>query len=233
MSYWLAPALVALRNEVNALWPGRDKTSDGWIGDKRHADSKSDHNPAQWPGAWAGVVRALDLDNDLGPGANGRTLWDALAQQLGKHPALGRGAYLIYDRRIISTDRLREGTRPYTGVNPHTGHIHVSVGTSPDAYNSTVPWGIGGNKMTPEQHQLLLDVHRMLGAAGATSVIGPTESDKTLGRDIKIIRATVEGLVQAVKDIDGVDPSAIDAAVAAGVKRGIKSIGVTVAVTDE
>jgi len=142
MSYWLAPALETLRDEINSLAPNRDRRSDGWIGDKRHAGSKSDHNPSNWPGSWTGVVRAFDFDNDLGNGRDGSTLWDALVPMLGRHAALGSGAYLIYRSRIISTDRLDEGARRYSGTNPHDGHIHVSVGTSAAAYNSTAPWGV-------------------------------------------------------------------------------------------
>ena len=45
MAYTLAPSLVHARAEVNAGWPGRDKTSDGWIGDTAHQSTGSDHNP--------------------------------------------------------------------------------------------------------------------------------------------------------------------------------------------
>jgi hypothetical protein len=146
--YWLAPSLVVLGEEINAAHPGRDKRSDGWIGDKRHAGTKSDHNPSRWPPLWAGVVRARDFDNDLAVGRNAQALVDYLASQLGKHPALGSGAYLIYNNRIISTDRLAEGWRPYSGTNPHEGHFHLSVGRSAAAYNSTAPWGITQNGAT-------------------------------------------------------------------------------------
>lgn len=141
--YWLATSLEILRAELNTLYPTRDKRSDGWIGDKYHAGGKSDHNPSQWPPRWAGVVRAFDVDNDLGPGANGQTLVNHLVPMMGKHPALMAGAYLIYNGRIISTDRLREGWRKYSGKNPHTGHVHISVSYAESGYNSIVSWGLG------------------------------------------------------------------------------------------
>lgn len=146
--YWLCPSLEQFRAELNALYPNRDKRSDGWIGDKYHAASDSDHNPLGWrgnPKKWEGPVLAYDADNDLAVGVNAQPLADYLASQLGKHPALMSGAYLIYNGRIISTDRLAEGWRPYYGKNPHTGHIHISVGRSAAAYNSTAPWGLDGD----------------------------------------------------------------------------------------
>lgn len=142
MSYWLAPALEELRGTINRLSPNRDKASDGWIGDKSHASRDSDHNPSNWPQSWSGVVRAYDFDVDFGGGRTGRWFANRLASMLGKHEALGSGAYVIFDSKIISTDRLDEGWRPYNGANPHVGHVHLSVGRSPRSYNSTDPWDL-------------------------------------------------------------------------------------------
>ncbi|MDG4796224.1 hypothetical protein [Micromonospora sp. WMMD1082] len=54
----------------------------------------------------------------------------------------------IYNRRIWSTSRASEGWRRYAGSNPHTTHVHVSVGTGPDGkstgpYDNTSSWGVG------------------------------------------------------------------------------------------
>jgi len=35
--------------------------------------------------------------------------------------------YVIYNRRIWATYRIQEGWRPYTGSDPHTSHIHISL----------------------------------------------------------------------------------------------------------
>lgn len=59
MSYYLAPSLAVLRAEINARWPGRDKASDGWIGDTAHQSTRSDHNPNS-----RGSVNAIDIDED-------------------------------------------------------------------------------------------------------------------------------------------------------------------------
>ncbi len=64
---YLVPSLARLRTEFNQLNPGRDKASDGWIGDAEHqANPTSDHNPDE-----RGAVHAIDVDN-TGP-------WPALS----------------------------------------------------------------------------------------------------------------------------------------------------------
>lgn len=137
MSYYLAKSLDTLRAEVNARAPKRDKASDGWVGDTSHSARKSDHNP-DWNRR--GVVRALDIDHDPAGGCDAGVVANQVAKMLGKHPALGSGAYVIYNHRIISTDRLDAGWRPYFGVNAHTLHVHISVGTF--GYDSTKKWGV-------------------------------------------------------------------------------------------
>lgn len=139
MSYYLAKSLATLRDEVNAAAPNRDKASDGWVGDTSHSARKSDHNPDY---ARGGVVRALDIDHDPKGGCDAALIAKRVAKMLGKHPALGPGAYVIFNRRIISTDRLSEGWRTYTGVNAHLLHVHVSVGQR--GYNSVAKWGVLG-----------------------------------------------------------------------------------------
>lgn len=144
MSWQLAPALVQLRAEVNAAQPGRDRASDGSIGDRAHASRKSDHNPNR-----AGYVRAIDVD--AGPGITPDEANDWLGDELagflvrlggsGTHPALGPGSYVIWERRLYSAANAWLG-RPYDGANPHESHVHVSVATAAAGYKSTQPWGV-------------------------------------------------------------------------------------------
>ncbi len=56
----LSKAAIQLREQFDDSFPDRDRTSDGWIGDTRHAARKSDHNPDE-----QGWVRAIDVDKDL------------------------------------------------------------------------------------------------------------------------------------------------------------------------
>ena len=110
---------VTLRDQVNKRWPSRSKASDGWIGDSRHAATKSDHNPAADA---AGVVRAIDVDADLrGPANNAFYLANQL-RILGKTDK--RLAYVIYNKKIASPILFWKW-RSYRGY-AHTSHIHIS-----------------------------------------------------------------------------------------------------------
>lgn len=118
---FLAPSLVRLRDALNARWPNRDRTTDGWIGDAAHQAQVSDHNPDPR----SGVVRALDIDKD------GIHIPSVLASLM-IHPATN---YVIHDRRIYRRgDRFKP--RAYEGRNPHTSHIHESIMHSPGSENS-------------------------------------------------------------------------------------------------
>lgn len=119
--YYLAPALVKLRAEVNALFPKRDKSSDGWIGDPRHQARKSDHNP-DWGSRPPGVVRAYDFD--IGP--DNRHGLDLRNQVLRATIGDPRVEYVISNGRIYSRNYGWQA-RVYRGENPHNTHVHVSL----------------------------------------------------------------------------------------------------------
>lgn len=124
--YWLADAGVTLRNQINRRWPNRDTASDGWIGDASHAAGVSDHNPC-WTckGDRYGVVRAIDVDADLGAAGAMDTLTGQLRRCARDKQDNGRVAYIIWDGAICSpTSGWR--WRPYSGTNPHNHHAHVS-----------------------------------------------------------------------------------------------------------
>lgn len=119
----LAPSLVRIRTAINTRWPNRDRRSDGWIGDSAHAATKSDHNPDA-----KGMVHALDVDVD---GVDPAALVAAMCAHLATR-------YVIYNRRI----RHRStgfAAREYTGSNPHTSHIHLSIEHTKAAEQSTAP----------------------------------------------------------------------------------------------
>lgn len=118
----LAPALVQLRAEINALWPGRDRSSDGWIGDVAHSSRASDHNPDA-----LGRVHAIDIDEDLTAGGSSVGKASDLVAQIMRDP---RTAYVIYEGRIWENPAAYPGRgywRTYTGTNSHSHHVHVSV----------------------------------------------------------------------------------------------------------
>ena len=45
MAAVLTKGLTTVRSEFNRVWPGRDKATDGWLGDSSHSSSTSGHNP--------------------------------------------------------------------------------------------------------------------------------------------------------------------------------------------
>lgn len=143
MSWQLAVSLQDLRTEINARWPGRDKTSDGSVGDTRHRATKSDHNPDG-----GGIVRAIDIDRD---GPRGVDIGTEIAAAL-KASQDGRIKYVIFRGRMFSsypTGSYPAWTwRPYSGINAHMAHVHVSVRAG-HVGGRGGPWGVGARPVTP------------------------------------------------------------------------------------
>ena len=120
----LALSLRNLGREVDARWPGRDRASDGWIGDLSHQQRDSDHNPDP-----RGIVHAADIDaSDVDP-------W-ALVVAAVVHPST---SYVIFRGRIFSRSHLWSA-RDYTGPDPHTSHVHVSILHTHKAEQSPRHW---------------------------------------------------------------------------------------------
>ena len=118
----LSKAAIQLRNQVDDSFPDRDRASDGWIGDTRHAARKSDHNPDE-----QGWVRAIDIDRDLHKGGKPDLMPDLVDQvRLAcKSKSEKRISYIIFDGRICS-HILNWKWRKYTGSNKHIKHAHFS-----------------------------------------------------------------------------------------------------------
>jgi hypothetical protein len=123
MAAWkVAESLDRLLAQLNAFAPNRSKVSDGSIGDQAHASRTSDHNPRMIAGA--NLVTARDWTHDPRNGLN----CDRLATAL-RNSRDARIKYVIWDRRIMSGAAGPQPWvwRPYTGSNPHTKHLHLSV----------------------------------------------------------------------------------------------------------
>ena len=125
-SWHLAPSLAQLRREINARWPGRDKSTDGTIGDAAHSSRVSDHNPNA-----RRSVNAIDIDED------GIDAWGLVDLAI-TDPRVN---YVIYERKIWQRKHGFK-PRPYSGINAHTKHIHVSIIQSAWAEQDTDPWGV-------------------------------------------------------------------------------------------
>lgn len=114
------PAAIAVLRQATAISPKRKKASDGLLPSPAHlkASPDSDHNTGF----------AADLTHDPLNGIDCAVIYEKLKQD-------ERVSYLIYNKRIWSKQK---GDRAYTGSNPHTKHIHISIKETHG--NDTSPW---------------------------------------------------------------------------------------------
>lgn len=209
-AWYVAPALDMLRDELNRRHPGRDRSSDGAIGDPAHQARKSDHNP-DW--ASGGVVRARDFDVD---GIPVRELVAVLQRD-------SRTRYLIFDGRIWTREN---GWQPYSGINPHRGHFHISVRVGAQYENDTRPWLQEDNLMPAltdaEQRELLEGVRQARDYLGARGGIN-TKTENTVGYRVRDIQLALTGFIPAAMAQlrAGTDPKAVAAAVVAAVPNDL------------
>lgn len=144
----VAPSLETLRLQLNELFPNRSKVSDGGVGDLRHQNGVSDHNPDEY-----GIVRARDFTFDNNPLDGLGIDCNILAKVLVTHKDK-RIKYIIWNRQICASYPAKGKPawtwRPYTGKNPHKHHLHLSVHDEPSIYNQTQKWNLNG---------LVADIH--------------------------------------------------------------------------
>jgi hypothetical protein len=156
--------LVVLRDEADKAHPGRDKRSDGWIGDQTHQSTGSPenggskHNPNRH-----GAVDARDFDNSNIDIA--RFVACAI-----KHPSTRN---VIYNRKIRSKGYSGglAVAHAYNGPSPHTEHIHVDIEMTVGQENDSRAWGYytggqGGGVVTP----VVVVTHSSSGAGGMTKM---------------------------------------------------------------
>jgi len=146
---FLVPCLTQLRAEFNQQNQGRDKKSDGWIGDVAHQQRISDHNPDS-----KGRVKAIDIDA-TGPWPRKNGLFSyfeflRIRHHTGREDRL---QYLILNERTCSWNTGWEWV-PYTGDDPHIEHGHASARHDNYRGNDASAWQLGEvgvQDMTPEQ----------------------------------------------------------------------------------
>ena len=130
MSAWrLAESLKVLITQINTAYPTRNKASDGTIGDRAHAFTVSDHNPNS-----AGVVTAFDMTHDPSVGLDIASFSAKLVAS--RDPRI---KYLIRNGQILIPANGWFWVA-YNGSNPHTSHLHISVGGN---YDNKALWQIG------------------------------------------------------------------------------------------
>ena len=117
------PAAVALLRQATAIAPKRMKVSDGLLPSAAHLKQSptSDHNTGL----------AVDLTHDPKNGIDCELIFEKLKED-------ERVAYLIFNKKIWSRQRRKEGNRKYSGSNPHVKHLHISINDS--HRNDTSPW---------------------------------------------------------------------------------------------
>ena len=129
----LCKAGQQLREQFDDEFCDRDRASDGWLGDKKHQSRPtSDHNPDE-----TGMVRAIDVDRDVSGSAKPDLMPD-IADQIrlyAKADKSKRIAYIIFNHKIASP-RMGWRWRKYSGINPHTKHLHISFTKAGDTDGS-------------------------------------------------------------------------------------------------
>ena len=165
---YLAPSLATLRAELNERWPNRDHTSDGWIGDTRHQATQSDHNPNA-----RGSVDAIDVDED-------GVVFAVVFAAIKRHPS---ARYVIYERKLYH--RLR-GWRaePYSGVNPHDHHFHISIDQTVKAEQDRRPWGLQEDDVSAEDVTQGLEMVRPWRSAGVAGLAEKRGMSTKAARDL-------------------------------------------------
>lgn len=122
------PAAIAVLRQATALWPKRNKASDGLLPSAAHVhqNPNSDHNSGH----------AVDLTHDPKNGVDCRVIFSELKKDK-------RVKYLIFKGKIWSVSR---GENVYSGSNPHNKHLHISIKENCEKDTSDwFPW-VGGAK---------------------------------------------------------------------------------------
>lgn len=146
-SWHLAPSLKKLQADLDAEF-GEKRPADGTVGDASHAARSSEHNPDNDADSMPkGAVSAIDVYTT----ANGKTWISAseFAKLLDAFKKDSRVWYVIHKGYIYSRT-YDFAKRKYTGSNPHTNHIHLSLRQTKAAHDDTSSWGLSGVKPDPK-----------------------------------------------------------------------------------
>lgn len=212
MAWRLARSIDVLRDELDAAHPNRSKASDGTIGDPDHASRHSDHNPWVKDRHGVGVVRAIDVTHDPTGGCDAGQLADHF-RRLGLRGD-PRIAYVIWNRKIYNPS-ISNAWRHYSGANPHTMHVHLSVSTDQRHYDSTDPWGIEQEGLSVADIDKLKELIKF--QAGVTRKTVRAQTEAVLRALVKIDRqvpgnleAEIDEIRRALRETDGepADPDA-------------------------
>lgn len=198
MPAWVVDrSIPVLFGQINAAAPTRDKSSDGTIGDAAHQARESQHNPESPPppGNPDDQVDAGDITHDPKAGADMGVVAESIRLSRDR-----RVLYVIFNRRIFyGYDRagLPAFTwTSYSGSDPHTGHLHVSVNDV--HHDETQLWeiGIGDMALTPEQESWLYNASSITASMARMQATAPIRDGKNkpvaVALELKMVAAVVD-----------------------------------------
>ena len=137
MKPFLSKAAVQMREQIDDSFGDRSRKSDGWIGNEKHQNTKSDHNPLPD----TGEVCAIDVDAKL---CDQPEMSIYLAEQIRVAAKTDkRISYIIHVGKIASAKSFWRFVK-YRGVNPHNRHIHISFKPNQKGDFFNIPL-LGGN----------------------------------------------------------------------------------------
>jgi len=148
MKWKLVEGGVTLRAQLDARFPGRDRSSDGSIGDSEHASRSSYHNPDS-----RGWVRALDIDENFGRGKwrrgrNGKHLAKQLIQYAASGlPGSDRVLHVVYEDKVASGTYKSSWWKFRGSGYGHTQHIHISFTPAAEKNGALWPLPILGKRL--------------------------------------------------------------------------------------
>lgn len=173
-----APACKQALAQATLLWPQRSRASDGICSSPTHQQQNpnSDHD----------IGNAFDLTHDPANGVD----CNVLAQHVIKD---SRIRYVIWNRQIFNPS-ISMAWRTYSGPNPHTKHMHVSIKASvradtrnwwpiPDQEDDDMAWT---DEQIAEVLSLLRQMnHQLSGDARLKAIASDVDriADKVVGSD--------------------------------------------------
>lgn len=184
-----APAVRAILSQASALWPNRNKASDGVCASQQHSSQNpsSDHEPDA-----RGLAHAADLTHDPAHGCDAHAESDRQVKRRDR-----RIKYRISKRRITSYYAVGSyppwADRPYHGSNPHDKHAHTSVRREYE--NDTSPWYEEVDELAGVGEQILAEVQTVAAEVakvkGEVAEIQAVVGAKTYAPGQTIIKALI------------------------------------------
>lgn len=176
----LAPSLVTLIDQVDDLFPGRDRASDGSIGDPAHQTRKSGHNPGR-----GSYVHALDITHDPANGFDSYAFADLVRQR--QDPRIK--FVISHGRWFKSYGPTPWQWRAYDGPSGHFQHVHIEVNEDHEGEHDGSSW-FGGQSFTQP-------------SGGGAEVQLEVLRQGSQGGQVRALQSLLNGIAGQGLDVDG------------------------------